>query len=231
MVTEVKESPNSPEAACRRVLSRWRELLDRETAGLLSNESAAGLWGELWNLRELASRNPACLANWTGPLGAAHDFRSDAAALEVKTSLARDGRRYRIHGVDQLAPPEGAPLYFAAMKIELDESTGESLPDMIRGIIDVGFDAVDLLGRLAMVGYDTRDDEHYHRLRYRLRESRFHLVDDDFPRIIRSSFVAGALPNQVEGLTYTVDLSGDPPHPLDAGAVDGMYTALARGEE
>ncbi len=126
---------SDPVATCRRVLARWRELIEREAASRLSREALAGLFAELYQLRRLMERNPESLSRWAGPLGGRHDFEAGQTALEVKASLRRDGRFFEVHGVEQLAPPYLGALFVAAMKLEIGDAGGESVPKVIQDIM------------------------------------------------------------------------------------------------
>jgi hypothetical protein len=229
VLRELSQTPSEPEAACRRVLSRWRELLDHESDRLLSREALVGLYGELWLLRRLARETPSAHSYWVGPLGEIHDFRSDSATLEVKSSLARDGRRFEIHGIGQLAPAGDRPLYLATLLLEQDGPGGETVPDVVADITDLGCDAVSLLTKLKKVGYDPRDAAKYNEFRYSLREMRVFVVDGQFPRIVTETFVGGIIPNQIERLRYTINLGAEPPVPLDEQALEAVFSQLAEG--
>src|SRR5581483_11809171 len=67
VLNEIRQQPGNALLGCRRVLARWRELLSRGVTRLLSEAELAGLYGELWHLRELVGRDAAALAVWRGP--------------------------------------------------------------------------------------------------------------------------------------------------------------------
>ena len=70
-----------------RRLSNWRQLLERGSLDLLSENEARGLCGELLTLKRLfthiGKREAVCA--WVGPKGADQDFQTSNAAWEVKT--------------------------------------------------------------------------------------------------------------------------------------------------
>jgi hypothetical protein len=227
VLRELTQQPDQPEVACRKVISRWRELLDRESQRLLSREALLGLYGELWFLRLITQHSAEAHRNWMGPLGAAHDFRSGSASLEVKATQAQEGWRFEIHGVTQLAPIGGNPLYLAACLIDSSDPNGESVPQLIEALVTMGCDTVELLKKLAKVGYDSRDGVAYQEFRYGMRETKVFVVDELFPRIVSESFVGGMVPNRVERLRYTIDLGAKPPIPLETEAVKAIVLALS----
>jgi hypothetical protein len=229
VLNEIAQEPHKPEAVCKRVMSRWRELLDREAPGVMSQEALLGLYGELWILRRIVRINADALRSWTGPLGAVHDFRSQGGALEIKTTLAREGWRFEIHGVLQLAAIDGIPLYFAALSVDSAAPHGESVPEVVDAIVDAGVDTLELFTKLSRLGYDARDSAYYRDTKYSVQEMRFFLVDAEFPRIVPEVFVSGALPERVERLRYTVDLSGLSASALGSEAASSVISAIAGG--
>lgn len=216
---------SDPVATCRRVLARWRELIEREAASRLSREALAGLFAELYQLRRLMERNPESLSRWAGPLGGRHDFEAGQTALEVKASLRRDGRFFEVHGVEQLAPPYLGALFVAAMKLEIGDAGGESVPKVIQDIMDRGADSRDFLAKLGAAGYDPADVR-YEELRFRIKEERVYRVHEDFPRITVESFANGRIPSGVIRMQYTIDLSAEPPFPVDPAEVAQVYERL-----
>ncbi len=227
MLSELLADATDPVGTCRRVLARWRELIERESITVLSREGLAGLFAELRHLRELVRLNPECLGRWVGPLGGRHDFVAGLTALEVKASLRRDGRFFEVHGVEQLEPPELGKLFLAAAKLEAAEAGGESVPNVIERVMNQGVDSRDLLSRLAAAGYDARDARHYEEIRFRVLEERIYPVEVGFPRITATSFTKGRLPSGVIRIQYTIDLSMEPPFPLDQAAATDLYRRLS----
>lgn len=51
------------------------------------------------------------------------------------------------------------------MRLELNGTSGSSVPDLIQAVLNAGIDRRDLLNRLSKVGYDQRDEAHYRQLR------------------------------------------------------------------
>jgi hypothetical protein len=227
MVRELRQDASQPVATCRSVLIRWRELLSREISHILSEQVLLGLFGELWHLREIARVQPAALDAWIGPSGAKHDFLRDSTALEVKTSQKADEHRFEVHGVDQLDPPADGILYFAATIVEQCNDGGESIPELIAAIQEYGVDTLELMSKLAALGYRSTDENYYAGRRFKLVRVRFYMVGEVFPRIVRQSFAEGALPPRVVRLAYIIDLAGMEHEALPNESVAQIYSLLA----
>jgi len=228
MIVEVSAAPQAPDLACRRVLERWRELIEQESATGAGPERMAGLFAELWHLRELARISPArALDKWVGPQGGRHDFMGLAASLEVKASLGRSGRFAEIHSVEQLERPIGAALYLAMMKLERAVAAGQNVGQLAEEIGNLGIDRRTLLARMREAGFGPADLSVDHPSRFTVVESRVYRVDEDFPAITAASFVGGQVPPGVLRLRYLIDLSTDSPAPLPDDDVPAMYQLLA----
>lgn len=227
VLRELGQGLDAAAVSCRKVLSRWRELLDREPQRLLSAEGMLGLYGELWFLRLVTQHNVEAQKNWIGPLGAAHDFRSVSASLEVKTTQVPEGWRFKINGVAQLAPAGNTPLYLAASLIDANDPNGETVPQIIEELTGLGCDAVELFKKLGRLGYDARDTVSYREMRFKLQEMRMFVVDDLFPRIVAQSFKGDSVPSRVERIHYSIDLGGEPPIPMTQSEVNSVILALA----
>lgn len=223
-------TPDQPATACRRVLDRWREFLESEPSPVLSEERLIGLIAELLILREVLQHDPnRRLDVWTGPTGAVHDFRRGVNAVDVKGTGLREGKFVEIHGVEQLAPPPGGTLHIAWVRLERDESSPVSVPALVREMRALGVDSLALTERLTCVGYDASHSTEYEQRRYRVVESRLYLVNEEFPRIISGSFSAGTVPVGVLRLSYTVDLTNEPPSQLDEDARTAALRRLGSG--
>jgi hypothetical protein len=231
LVSEVldllKKDPIRPDQVCRLVLDRWRELLEGELAGTVGIEKLVGLFGELWFLREMVQRTSNAVHCWTGPRGARHDFSIGNLAVEIKSTLSRRGRFVEIHGHKQLEQPENGELYLGVLKLEQEPLLGESLPELVKSIIQQGGDRFTLLQLLAQVDVRLLSLSEYKDIRFHLYESRIYKVNDAFPRITSNSFVGGVLPQGVISLAYQVDLSNEPPEPLNESAVVTLLTELS----
>jgi len=215
------------ENVCWDELNRWRELLSREPGSIPEKITLIGVWGELIFLRDMVRINPLVIRNWLGPNGARYDFFTGKTAIEVKTSVQRKGRVITVHGYDQLdRPPEGC-LYVAIQKIEEVTAGGESIGDLINSLVDLGCDRVILLEKLAGLGLTPNVIEQCSDMRFKRIECRIYHVDDDFPCITPSSFKGDAIPNRVIDISYQLDLSYEPPFPIDVNKAQELLRLFA----
>jgi len=222
----LKKSPSRPDQICHQVLQRWRELLDREPSELVGIEKLIGVFGELWFLREVIRRNHNAVQCWIGPKGSRHDFVFGNYSVEVKATLSRRGRFVEIHGHEQLDVPENGYLYLVVLKLEQLQGSGESLQELVKSIVLLGGDRYSLLSLLAQVDTSLLALESYKDISFRVHESRIYVVEDGFPRIITKSFTGSTLPKGVLKLGYQIDLSNEPPTPLDENAIEELYIKL-----
>lgn len=203
IVERITETPNRPVAALRKALDDWRSLLAGKRE-ILTPSALAGLFGELYLLREMVGRDPGAVAFWTGPTGTAQDFHRNNHALESKTTTLPEGRTVQIHGVDQLdhTPSEQLVLHWSRLRTDRGASVPELLDD-IRGIAD---DLARLEHLLREVGYLEADREIYDRRRFEVMESRTYLVGPGFPRITAAGLVGDAAVGGIGLVDYVVDL-------------------------
>lgn len=212
----------------RSVLEHWRDLFARERGGKLSRGALAGLFGELWYLRELCRRSPGALDAWKGPEGGRHDFRVPGVALEIKTTLRSQGRVVEVHGHRQLLPPPESDLFLAFLRLE-EAEVGRSVPDLVEALHATGLDRREFEEKLLEAGYDASMEESYREYRFHVEETLLYCVDEVFPRIIPSSFVHRELPAGVLSLSYTIDLSGPGLTPLEQAERKALYSSLLDG--
>lgn len=221
-------SADSPAVATVDALDRWRRLFsDAEREGL-SQAAAIGLLAELLTLEHILGHDPSRrLTVWTGPSGNQHDFRAGSLALEVKASLTREGREVKINSVDQLAEPAGGSLVLSHYRFEPSPS-GESLAAVIGRIMELGVPPGHLHALLSEAGYHPSHASRYENWLFRVVDHRCYDVQDStFPRITASSFVGGSVPAGTMRLTYTIDLTNEPPMPLTTDAVAAFVNAIA----
>jgi hypothetical protein len=207
IVEELRGDPGRPATVGRRVLNRWRELLERERPGVLSEGALTGLFGELLILRDLVAQDPAAVRCWIGPSSTRFDFLRGASALEVKTTTSHDQLIVHIHGIEQLDPPAGGDLHLAVVGVERTNAGGHSIPSIISEIRLLGIDALELSSKLDTAGYSEHDAKHYDEIRFMVRFRRLFKVGDDFPRIVRRSFGSGDVPSGVSEVGYSINLT------------------------
>lgn len=229
MLTALPDDFDYPDRVCRRVLNQWREFLIPEPNQLPDKSKLVGIWGELWMLYQLAKRSSGVLRMWTGPSGSRFDFLKDMTALEVKSTLQRKGTMITIHGHDQLESPEGGFLFFAVLKLEERPVGGKSISDMIDQLVEAGIERGQLLTTLLKVDLTPDMISQTDGLRLHLNEWSLYKVDEDFPKIISTSFKNDALPSGVLSINYQIDLSTQPPIPYDDDTKNEFLDQFAGG--
>jgi hypothetical protein len=227
VLAEIDQSAAQADRVCLAVLNRWRELLAQDTLQIPQRSEIIGLFGELSVLRRFAQVNPNSLPAWTGPDGGRFDFFADSYAVEVKTTLRRQGIQLTIHGHDQLDPPADVKLYIGVLLIEETPAAGENLSMQVEALIASGVNRAELYRKLARIGFTPDVLEVLSNQRFTVNEFRLYAVRDDFPSITTRSFVGGRLPRGVTALNYTIDLSVPPPHPLNEADTLATIAALA----
>lgn len=220
----------SPALTAVESLAKWRNLFSIAGAGgLLSEPQMIGLLAELLVLESVLRRDVSRRVElWTGHSGSQHDFRNGSDALEVKATLAREGRIVQISSIEQLREPPTGTLHLAHHRFEPD-ATGTSIPDVVKRIFDLGVDSASFVESLSEVGYKIADQDKYSDRRYRLIDVRFYDASGEaFPRITPESFTCGTVPPGTLRLSYSIDLSNEPPTPLSEEEVETLLSKMGR---
>lgn len=220
VLSAAEKMPAHPAKALHRVLDRWKALFQTQGAPL-GPEQLAGLFGELTVLNRLLEKDGSAHRFWHGPKGHRHDFRAAATAIEVKASTAGEGRRPRIHGIDQLEAPEDGTLCLAWFRLQRSDlgGAGTVFVELIEIALRLCDDEGALLDLLAEAGYRLSDAERYHDVRFVISEERWYRVGPDFPGLTGRSLLTAGVPVSVLDVEYTIDLSGEIPAPLMPGQV------------
>ncbi|WP_037559445.1 PD-(D/E)XK motif protein [Spirillospora albida] len=227
-VLETAEAlPDAPLKALYRVLDRWKALFHAQEAPL-GIEQLAGLFAELKVLEVLLQADPSAHRLWRGPTGHRHDFTSSALAVEVKASLSEGARRARIHGLDQLDPPLDGTLHLAWYRLTRGSWQTERFLDVVDRVLRLCDDESALLGLLAKAGYRSGNRDHYRDVRFVITEERWYMVGATFPALRENDLVKADIPINVTDVTYTIDLSMEPPNPLDSEHVNRHLRAMIR---
>ena len=229
-LVESIEDAASPAREASAAFDRWRALFsEAEQRGQLSDEALIGLMGELVAVERLLVHGaPADLRFWVGPSSDLHDLRSATHAIEVKATLVREGRIVAISSIDQLQEPPGSDLMLLHLRFDRDPG-GLSLTELVSSILAAGAQRLELERRLREVGADPADLAPYGDRRFRITDVRAYDVSGPaFPRLVRSDFAIGDLPPGTLRLSYSIDLTNEPPHPLSDALVDAAFASLAQ---
>jgi hypothetical protein len=209
-------------------LARWRELFSAAPPAALTDSRLVGLLAELLTLEQVLELDPARRVGvWTGPLGAEHDLTAVGDAVEVKATLAREGRLVSISSVDQLDPPQNADLHLVWRRFE-PHPEGDSLPEVVDRLLTTGLQVDRFLQLLAAAGYSLADRADYEDRRFRTVEERWYdTASESFPRLTPSSFTGRTVPPGVLRISYQIDLTNEPPVPLTASEAAAVLRRMA----
>lgn len=201
----------APQAVAR-VLAKWRRFWGQLPRQMLSREEQLGLFAELWFLSVwLIPRVEAAeaVSRWRGPVGARHDFEWPTRSVEVKATTSTRGRIHRIHGLDQLAPPDKGELLLFSLRLHEEGGATNTLPSVMatcRAALEVDADALGRFESLVVqAGWSPAYDDEYAKLRLRIVEEGLFRVERDFPRLIPASLPSG-IPRGIECVEYEINL-------------------------
>jgi hypothetical protein len=215
----VAASPTSPGDALNRSVEEWRALF-AGTGGAWTRARLAGLFAELTVLRRLLLRHPHAAGTWTGPNGAAQDFRGATQSLEVKATLGGEGRMIRIHGSDQLDAPAGTHLHLAWFRLtDAPPDGGRTVRQLLEDVLALATDLAVLVDRVERLGFPEPGTSEVDDRRFAVVEERWLRVDAAFPRIVPASFTDGAVPGGVTAVEYLVDLDVVPVSEVDPSTI------------
>jgi hypothetical protein len=133
-------------------LEDWESLFARTFA--MSEIEQLGLWGEL-KLIQQSNEMDEAISAWIADSSARTDFMRAAVSLEVKTSRRR--AQHHVSLVQTQAPDRENSAYLVSLWVELDESTGASLPDLVLEIASRASDPTDFERKLMQRGYSRLD--------------------------------------------------------------------------
>jgi hypothetical protein len=215
---------SGPVGAVAGAIEEWRALVGRGSEEW-TRSRCAGLLGELTVLRRLLKLDPATLATWAGPLGAAQDFRAYGQAIEVKSTLSPEGRTVRVHGSDQLEEPESGELHLVWFRVgEPNDGTGVTVRSVITELAHLVQDVILWSRCLSKLRVPPTEHPEFDTRRFAVLDERWYRVDGAFPRVVPASFAIGAVPGGVGGIEYLVDLDAVPVAQL----IDRPAEVLAR---
>lgn len=195
-------------------LKRWQQFLKvwQEGMGL---EARRGLWGELHVLRTCLMPTVGAkeaVEGWKAGTAAHQDFQFSHAAVEVKTTAAKQPQSVRITSERQLDETGVGMLFLHVVVVDEREvamfkgAPGTSLPAMVEDIrTELADDSATLLLFNELLFQRGWLDEHaarYESHRLTLRDQISHRIGDGFPRLIE-----GDLPTGVGDVAYALALA------------------------
>lgn len=190
------------------VLKEWRWFWDIDPDAL-STQEAVGLFGELWFLHLWNRTSRGAVEAWGASFGARHDFQWVDRSVEVKVASGAGPVVHTIGDLLQLEDPDSGDLYLFSMSIRRDSLASNSVDSLVNAVLstlksDTPVRA-DVLEKLARRGY-TPAGTKASGVTYRVVEQSLYRVEDDFPRLVRSSFPAG-LPGGIVNVSYQLDMN------------------------
>jgi Putative PD-(D/E)XK family member, (DUF4420) len=206
-------------------LRHWQRFLEEADPSGLSVEAQAGLFGELWFLRDrlLPMLGPSAVTAWQGPLRAIQDFQARDWAIEVKTTRQAAPAGVRIANERQLQADGLATLALALVALEQRVDGSPTLVDIVasvRGRLKPGtIVAAELEDRLLSAGYHDEQAELYVGNGFALRWDLCSLVTDDFPKITEHD-----LPHGIGDVSYSVSLDACREHEIDFPHLSQLIT-------
>lgn len=227
LVSEVIKRVHSgspPGVAVSGGINDFRDLLRPATSGEVTDETIAGLIGELLILRRLCNEDLGAITAWTGPTSQRHDFRRGNHALEVKTSMRSDRRTVTIHGIDQLSPPSVGTLVLFHVRLERSDQGALSVGQLVTEILSFGVDSIALASALSALGCPDPSDPDWNRVKFGLKGMTAYEVAPEFPAITSSLF-PGGVPTGLDNVRYDVNLDLANPFSLDEA---GLQAAIKR---
>jgi hypothetical protein len=194
-----------PRKAVESTIKRWRAFWS--SAGKpLTFEEKLGLFGELYLLNRLLipRLGTTAVSTWKGPLGERHDFQAHCWHIESKVTT-KTAPIFRIHGHDQLTPPERKQLLLFCLFASKETGAPDSIEkevDSIRALLRSDPSALGEFDEaLVAIGWFS-SEEPFH---LRVRGADFYLVGESFP-----SLGMQELPDGVTRIDWEIDLSQIP---------------------
>lgn len=178
--------------------NQWKDLI----GNVKQDKMVYDFIGEMKTLLLLQKQNAH--PKWTASQSGTFDISCDQGFFEVKSTITKTTQEVVIHNQYQLST-EGLDkkLYLTFCKLEENDS-GDSIDSLVSELVDAGFSRFDLDKYLTSKGYGVGKSER--KKKYLVHEIRKYLVDENFPRITKDSFIGNAFPKGVTKLEYTISL-------------------------
>ena len=199
-----------PDAAFSSALLRWKywkEMFGKKKSSILDRMTIKGLAGELIELRDHfipeygAGR---AISSWMGPLLGHKDFEIDDTWFEVK-AVSESALQVIINSLEQLESEVNGHL--VVIRLEDTAAASKISTNLNKLVIEITNciedpEVMDLFRtRLDNIGYVC--DEEYNNYNYIYKGTERYCVNDDFPRLRRSS-----LPGPIGNAKYSIILNG-----------------------
>lgn len=190
-----------------RRLDHWRALLSRARPQEMSPQEIRGLIGELCVLLHLTQSIgiASALSAWVAPEDHPQDFALASRLLEVKSRLAGSRQHVQISSLEQLESGK-LPIFLLVVELAPSEADASfSLNDIVGKVLDKAVaDSVgtrDRAERLLLLRGYTENDV-YGADRYVVSGELAYLVEEGFPRLVRST-----TDRRIHQASYVLDLT------------------------
>ena len=169
---------------------KWKSLFTKILLQGLTTDQQRGLFGELYFLRKFINQSDnvqSVLNTWIGPANEVRDFQMNNWALEVKTTHGNNHQKIKISSERQLDNTHLEKLFLYHISLEKVQESGESLNQIIASINNMlETDTVSVnrfRAKLFEAGYFDQHTTLYDSIGYFVRQDKFYIVENDFPRI------------------------------------------------
>ena len=202
-------------------LEKWKSLFDKASAEGLSAEEQRGLYGELYFLKKwIINSNDVskCIQAWVGPEKAIRDYQLSDWALEVKTTHGNNHQKIQISSERQLDTATLKTLLLLHLSLEVQHKNGDTLNNIVQEIIELlnGDIASQtrFKSKLLQAGYFNHHKVLYRDIGYQIRDEKYYLVRNEFPRLEERDIRPG-----VGDVKYSVILSEYTDYIIEESAV------------
>lgn len=189
------------------IITKWKNLFDKIHFNGLTIEKQKGLIGELLFINELMVNKITCskiLTAWIGTDYEDKDFRFGNIGVEIKFTTSKQPK-ISVSNEGQLDTQNLSRLFIVLYSLEEVPEMGislfslvESIKEKLQGnLIELNF----FTDKLRKAGYSENDKENYKR-EFSLKKTYYFEVDNDFPKITKSS-----LPLGIFNASYNIEIS------------------------
>lgn len=186
-------------------LISWQRLFEIAGKGVLAAHQVRGLFAELHTLKELLEKSPydnrTVISSWNGPHGSDQDFQLPEINIEVKC-VGQDAGSLRISSLDQLSSEK--KIYLCVINIQSsNEADALSLNELVLALerlISIDVKTLKIF-RETLLATGFLENDYYDEPKYKLNNRGIYEVNEDFPKLTRSS-----VPPGVDKAEYTVSL-------------------------
>ncbi|WP_066392256.1 PD-(D/E)XK motif protein [Neobacillus mesonae] len=192
-----------------KVLDRWHNFFKKKWDTKLTIEEEMGLFGELYYINKwlefFPQEPPLIVKDWKGPLKNRIDFVSKKGGVEIKTVTPKIRDEIKISNEKQLEiNPVIDTLFLYVLKVEVNDSTGNSLQNMIETIEE------QLVNRAPSLAVKFKDllleagviSDDYDKNYFFVHEELGYIATEEFPKLTSKN-----LPTGINNVSYSIDLS------------------------